>query len=322
MAAASGQHESGASMDMTPADHRDWSKGAAYLDGAFMPVAEARLPITAWGYRRSDVTYDVVSVWDGQFFRLDDHLARFHRSMAAMRFAPRETAAELRAILHRVVALSGLRNAYVAMDCFRGRPAPEVRYHPVNAPSVVAAFAVPYVWQMTPEVIARGAHMIVAATPRIPDACLDARVKNFHWADMTAALFEAEDRGADNPILLDLEGNVTEGPGFNVFCVTEGRVATPDRNVLHGVSRQTVLDLCRELGLPCEARTVPVQELRDADEIFVSSTAGGVMPVTRLDGRILGNDRPGAVSERLRALYWRKRAEGWHAEPVAYAAAG
>jgi branched-chain amino acid aminotransferase len=297
----------------------DWSAGAAYLDGAVMPVAEAKIPITEWGYRRSDVTYDVVSVWDGAFFRLDDHLRRFRASMETMRFKPRETDEDIRRILHRLVALTGLREAYVAVDCMRGRPRPDQRYHPINARSYLAAFAIPYVWLMKPEIVERGAHMIIASTPRIPDVCLDARAKNFHWADMTAALFEAEEKGADNPVLLDLEGNVTEGPGYNVFCVTNGVAATPDRNVLEGISRLSAIDLCREMGLPCELRRVPVAELREADEIFLTSTAGGILPVTRLDNRILGNDRPGPISERLREAYWRKRREGWHAEPVDYA---
>ena len=136
---------------------------------------------------------------------------------------------------------------------------------------------------------------------------------------MTRALFEAQDKGADNPVLLDLDGNVTEGPGFNVFAVTDGVVATPDRGVLEGITRLSVIQLCEKLGLRCEVRTVPLAELRNADEVFISSTAGGVMGVTRLDERILGNDRPGPVTERLHDAYWRFRREGWCCEPIDYA---
>lgn len=296
----------------------NWSAGAAYVDGDFMPVGDAKIPITHWGYRRSDVTYDVVSVWDGAFFRLDDHLRRFRRSIEAMRLTPKESDDEIRAILHEIVRRSGLREAYVAMDCLRGVPAPGQPRHPAHARCYVAAFAVPYVRLMPPEVLERGAHLIVASTPRIPDVCLDARAKNFHWADMTAALFEAQDRGADNPILLDLDGNVTEGPGFNIFCIRDGVAATPDRNVLEGISGLTALDLCAEFGVPCEVRTVTAAELRDADEVFITSTAGGIMGVSRIDGRIFGNDRPGPVTHRLTEAYWAKRQAGWHAEPVAY----
>jgi branched-chain amino acid aminotransferase len=298
-----------------------WPTGAAYIDGRFMPVAEAMIPITDWGYRRSDVTYDVVSVWDGAFFKLDDHLRRFRASMDYFRLHPSESDDAIRSIVHELVRRSGLREAYVAMDCLRGAVPAHQRRHPVNARNYLLAFAVPYVWLMPREVIERGAHLIVASTPRIPEVCVNPRAKNFHWADMTRALFEAHDRGADNPVLLDLDGNVTEGPGFNVFAVTDGVVATAARGVLEGITRQSVIELCEKLGLRCEVRTVPLAELRDADEVFISSTAGGVMGVTRLDGRILGNDRPGPVTETLHNAYWRFRSEGWCCEKIDYARA-
>jgi branched-chain amino acid aminotransferase len=296
-----------------------WREGAAYIDGRFMPVGKATIPVTDWGYRRSDVTYDVVSVWDGAFFRLDDHLRRFQASMEHFRLRPCESMDELRAVLHELVRRTGLHEAYVAMDCLRGAPKPGQARHPVNARNYLLAYAVPYVWLMPPETIARGAHLIVSSIPRIPEACVNPRAKNFHWADMNQSLFEAQDAGADNPVLLDLDGNVTEGPGFNVFAVTGGVVATPERGVLEGITRMSVIELCGKLGLPCEVRAVPVEELRAADEVFISSTAGGVIGVTRLDGRILGNDRPGPVTNRLHEAYWGMRKEGWHAEPIDYA---
>jgi branched-chain amino acid aminotransferase len=298
-----------------------WPSGAAYIDGRFMPVGEATIPVTDWGYRRSDVTYDVVSVWDGAFFKLDDHLKRFRASMDWMRLSPRESDEDISGILHELVRRTGLREAYVAMDCLRGAAPPTMRRHPANARNYLLAYAVPYVWLMPREVIERGAHLIVASTPRIPEVCVNPRAKNFHWADMTRALFEAQDKGADNPVLLDLEGNVTEGPGFNVFAITGDVVATPDRGVLEGITRLAVIQLCEKLGLRCEARTVPLAELREADEIFISSTAGGVMGVTRLDERILGNGRPGPLTERLHEAYWRFRREGWCCEPIDYARA-
>src|SRR5882762_1345973 len=97
-----------------------WPEGAAYIDGRYMPIAEAKIPVTDWGYRRSDVTYDVVSVWGGAFFKLDDHFTRFANSMAHFRLQPKESMDDLRAILHEVVRRTGLREAYVAMDCLRG----------------------------------------------------------------------------------------------------------------------------------------------------------------------------------------------------------
>ncbi|WP_460452361.1 aminotransferase class IV [Alsobacter sp. SYSU BS001988] len=302
-------------------DKLPWAAGAAYLDGRYMPIGDARIPITDWGYRRSDVTYDVVGVRDGHFFRLDDHVRRFRASMRTFRLEPRESDQEIKAILHACVALAGLRDAYVAMDCLRGRPKVGEPYHPAYARNYVAAFAIPWVSLLSEEQMRRGAHLVVANTIRIPPASVDPRAKNFHWADLTRGQFEAHDRGADLCILLDGAGNVTEGAGFNVFCVTNGRVATPDGGVLEGITRASVLEICETLGIPAAVRPVPVAELREADEIFLATTAGGVMPASRIDEHILGNDRPGPLSERICKTFWEQRAAGWHGTPVDYACA-
>ncbi|GBQ33178.1 branched-chain amino acid--2-keto-4-methylthiobutyrate aminotransferase [Gluconacetobacter azotocaptans] len=303
---------------MTDTRDTPFADGAAYIDGAFMPVRDARIPITDWGYRRSDVTYDVVGVWNGSFFRLDDHIARFRRSMQALRLDPAEDDARIGAILNECVRLSGLRNAYVAMDCLRGRPLPGQRFHPASCRNYIAAFAIPWVWVISPEVQARGAHLIIASPLRIPDRSVDPTVKNFHWGDLTQGLFEAGDRGADTCVLLDADGHVTEGAGFNVFAVIGGAVVTPDRGALEGITRASVAELCGDLGLEYCERPVTAQELRGAEEIFLSTTAGGIMPVSRIDNIVLSDDRPGPVSMRLRDLFWAKRAQGWHATPVDY----
>ena len=107
----------------------------------------------------------------------------------------------------------------------------------------------------------------------------------------------------------------------DVFCITNGTVATPRRGALEGITRRSVIELCQELGLPLEVRDIPASEFREADEIFGCTTAGGIMPVSRIEGRIMGNDRPGPLSVRLKDLFWVKRAQGWHATPVDYAAA-
>ena len=295
-----------------------WPEGAAYIDGRYMPIAEAAIPITDWGYRRSDVTYDVVSVWGGAFFRLDDHLKRFRSSMRSLRLDPPESDDDIRRVLTECVRRTGLREAYVAMDCLRGRPKPDLPRHPANCRNYLAAFAIPWVWVMSEEVQARGAHLIVAKTPRIADESVDPRVKNFHWGDLTRGLFEAADRGADNCVLLDRDGFVTEGPGFNVFAVTDGAVVTSNHGALEGITRLSVQELCGDLGMPFEIRPLPAAELREADEIFLATTAGGIMPASRIDGRIMGNDRPGPISSRLRETFWAKRKAGWHATPIAY----
>jgi branched-chain amino acid aminotransferase len=305
-------------MNAPQADN-PFTAGAAYIDGRYMPIAQAAIPITDWGYRRSDVTYDVVGVWESNFFRLDDHIRRFRSSMRKFRFEPRESDEDIKAILNRCVALSGLKSAYVAMDCLRGRPAAGMPYHPAHARNYIAAFAIPWIWVMSPEVQKRGGHLIIAKTLRIPADSVDPTAKNFHWADLTRGQFEALDREADFALLLDNDGNVTEGPGFNVFFVIDGAVVTPDAGVLEGITRKSVIEICTDLGIPAKVGKVTADEARKADEIFLATTAGGVMPASRIDGRIIGNDRPGPISTKVKDTFWAKRAAGWHATPVDYA---
>lgn len=310
----------GSQVLKSPAEN-PFAKGAAFVHGKFVPISEAKISIADWGYRRSDVTYDVVSVYHGAFFRLDDHLARFRRSMDGLRMKPKESNEDIAKILHELLRLSGLREAYVAMDCLRGAPPPGAPRHPKHAQPHIVAFAVPFAWVVPRDVsFGRGAHIITATTPRIPDACVDPTIKNFHWADLTRAAFEADDAGADNAILIDYEGRyLTEGPGFNLFLIIRGKVVTPERGCLLGVTRQSIIDLCDDLGIPWEIRHIHKEELHEADEVLLCTTAGGVMPVSRVDGKpIKAGDGPGPISCKLRDLFWEKRAKGWKATPIAY----
>ncbi len=291
--------------------------GAAFVDGDFVPIGEARLPLLDWGFTRSDVTYDVVHVWKGSFFRLDDHLDRFQRSCEQLRLDPGVGRDRMRAILMRCVRLSGLRDAYVEMICTRGVPAPESR-DPRLCRNRFLAFAIPFVWIISPERQKQGAHLIISEVPRIAPASVDPTVKNFHWGDMTRALFQAFERGGESAVLVDSDGYLSEGPGFNVFRVHEGGVTTPGGTVLEGITRASVRELCQELDIPFALKGITPGELRDADEVFLTSTAGGVMPVSRVDERILGNGRPGPLTTRIRDAYWRKHEQGWYATPVDY----
>lgn len=287
----------------------DYSQGAAWQRGAFVPVAQASVPLTDWGFLRSDATYDVVTVWDGAFFRLDDHLERFLRSCRRFRLDPGKSGEEIVAILAECVRRAGLRQAYVEMICTRGQP-PWGSRDPRQAANQFHAFAVPYVWIANEAQRQRGLHVIVSDVQRIPAASVDPTAKNYHWNDLTMGLLGALDAGGDTVLLTDAEGNVVEGPGFNVFAVRDGRLVTPAEGVLEGITRRTVIEMAAALGLPVDLRKLPAAELRGADEAFLSSSGGGVLPVTRVDGQPLGNGQPGPLSQQLAQTYW-----AWHRDP-------
>lgn len=286
--------------DQTP---NPFAAGSAYVDGDFVPVAEARIPLTDLGFIRSDTTYDVVHVWRGRFFRLDDHIDRFLGNCAALRFDIGRSRDELAAILHRLVALSGLDDAYVSFTATRG-PLPPGTRDPLACRNRLYGFCIPFMWIARPEDQEAGIDMIVASAMRTPKATFDQKVKNYQWGDLTSSMIEAGERGAKVAVLLDGEGNVTEGAGFNVFALKDGCLHTPDDGIFFGITRRTVIELSQKLNIETRVETVPVEVLRDADEVFITSTAGGVIPVRSLDGVRVGDGAPGPVATRLRSLYW------------------
>lgn len=297
-------------------------QGCAYVDGAFVAPEDAKISIFDWGFLHSDATYDVAHVWQGKFFRLDDHLDRFQASMAALRLDPGVSREQMRSIMHECVARAGLRDAYVEVLCTRGRPAPGSR-DPRTCVNRFMAFAIPFVWIADPDKQRRGVNLIVSARQRIAAASVDPRVKNYHWLDFVMGLFDAYEQGGETVVLVDADGNVTEGPGFNVFGVfarpERALLATPVSGVLEGVSRRTVIELARQAGFEVQERTLPVAELSRADEIFLTSTGGGVIAVSQLAGASIGGRAAGVfgpVTAQLQAAYWRLHEDPRYVEPV------
>ena len=230
----------------------NYSAGAAWMNGKVIPVSEAKISVFDWGLTRSDITYDVVHVWEGAFFRLEDYLDRFMVSMDKLRLDVGMNRAEIKAALIELVATSGLQSAYVSMVASRGTPQVPGTRDPRACTNHFYAWAVPFIWVIPQKVAQRGAHISVEENlRRIPPHSVDPTVKNYHWGDMTAALFNALDAGYDTTVLLDANGYVTEGPGFNIFAVIDGKVLTPRSGMLEGISRKTVLEICADIGIPC-----------------------------------------------------------------------
>jgi branched-chain amino acid aminotransferase len=277
--------------------------GCAFIEGRFVPMAEAKISVLDWGFLRSDATYDVVHVWQGRFFRLDRHLDRFHRSMQRLRLKAPYSRPLITSILAECVRRAGFEDAYVEMITTRGQ-SPTFSRDPRDAVNQFLAFAIPFGWILRPEQRAQGVHLAVSSIPRIAAQSVDPSVKNYHWLDLVMGLFGAYDAGANNVVLTDGSGHVVEGPGFNLFIVKGGTVATPDRGMLEGVTRETAMTLLAEMQMSVAAHAVSIDEVRAADEIFITSTAGGVMPVSRLDGRAVGSGGIGTVTARLIEVYW------------------
>ena len=294
-----------------------WPGGAAWVDGRYCPIEEATISVLDLGVTRSDCTYDVVHVWGGRFYRMDAHLDRFTASMARLRLDPGAGRAEIEAILHGCVRHAGLREAYVSMTCTRGRMAPGSR-DLRTARNRFYCYALPFIWVSTPDRQETGASMRVSDVVRIPSQSVDPSVKNYHWLDLDLALLEAYDHDADLVVLRDLSGAVTEGPGYNVFAHVDGRWLTPASGTLQGITRRSMIELAREAGHQVQEGRLTAEDLYRAAEVLVTSTAGGIMPVTVLDGRPVGPGAPGPLTSQLRDRYWASHEDPRYSTAVRY----
>jgi branched-chain amino acid aminotransferase len=295
----------------------EFEGGSVFIDGDWKPLSEAKISMFDWGFTRSDVAYDVATTWKGAFFRLEDHLDRFFNSLDKLRMTIPYSRAEVRQILHGCVKAGGLQDGYVAMLCTRGVP-PRGGRDPRLAQNRFYAYALPYVWIANPEKQAQGIALHVSSRIRIAPESVDPTVKNYHWLDLVMSLFDAYDRGADTSCVVDAQGHIAEGPGFNVFMVKDGVVRTPDRGVLEGISRKTAIELCGSLGIALRVEPVPAADLRRADEVFITSSGGGVLPIAKIDGQLVAGAWPGPITKRLQEAYWSLHDEPRHRDPVEY----
>ena len=297
----------------------DLSLGAAWMNGTVIPISQAKIPVMDWGLVHSDITYDVVPVIDGAFFRFDKYLARFLSSMENLHLDPGMNKRDIQAALHQMVSKSSLRDSYVAMVCSRGKPKIAGSRDPRDCENHFFAWCVPYVHIIKPEIVEQGATAWIAQNAyRIPENSVNPRVKNYHWGDFTQGIFEAKDKNYETVILLDYDGNVTEGPGFNVFAVKDKVLITPDKGVLAGVSRKTVLEMAEHLGINTSVRSLSVEELLEADEVFLSSSGGGVIPIIRVNETIFGNGASGPISVQLNETYWKWTTLEKYRDPIDY----
>jgi branched-subunit amino acid aminotransferase/4-amino-4-deoxychorismate lyase len=288
-----------------------FARGIAWIADELVPYHDARIPLRDQGFLHSDLTYDVPAIWDGRFFRLDDHLDRLEASCKKIRLQLPKPKQQIKAILFQMAAMSGIRDAFVELIITRGfKGVRESR--PEEIVNNMYLFIIPYVWVMEPAVQRTGGSAVIARTVRrVPPGAIDPTVKNLQWGDLTRAMQEARDRGALYPFLTDGDAHLTEGSGFNIVFIKDNVLYTPDRGILHGITRKSVFDAARVCGVEVRCEVVPVALAYEADEILMCTTAGGIMPITTLDGEKVKDGLIGPVTKKIWDVYW-----AMHWDPV------
>ncbi len=287
----------------------------AYVNGEYVPRDEARISIFDVGFLRGDAVFDTTSAWNGRIFKLSAHLDRLELSLRAARIPCPLSQEELRAVIIETTRRSGLRNAYIQTIVTRGEPPFGVRDLTKCRPGLIV-FAIPYVFILNPEQIRAGGRAMIASTRALPAQCLDPKIKSLSRLHFDLAMLQGKAAGMDVSLMLDLDGHVTEGPGFNVFLVKGGVLFSPPEGILMGITRQTVFELAAEHQIPAREAQLTAYDLYAADEVFLTSTAGGIMPLVEIDGHPIGDGKPGPLGQRVHGLYWALRESGRDGTPI------
>ena len=270
-----------------------------YLNGNYLPIEQAHVPVLDRGFLFGDGVYEVIPVYGGRLFRLHEHLDRLGRSLDAIRVRNPMDAAQWEAMLSRLVEDNDGSDQSVYLQVTRGAAAKRDHAFPDGAEPTVFAMSSP----LAPPDLAAGAAGIEAITLD------DIRWQNCHIKAITLLpnvlmRQQAVEQGAAEAILVR-DGRATEGAASNLFMVDRNTLITPpkDNNILPGITRDLIVELAALNGIPCLEQTVTTEQLRQADEIWLTSSTKEIMPVTRLDGETVGSGTRGPLCERMQGIY-------------------
>ena len=269
-----------------------------FLNGKFMPIEEARVPVLDRGFIFGDGIYELVPVYSRVPFRMDEHLARLERSLAAVRIRNPYSRAEWREIILQLVAKQPFEDQGVYFQVTRG-VAKRDHAFPKGVEPTVFMMSNPLV-NPQPEQVEKGGAAVSAQDHR----WLRCDIKSISLIGNCLLRQLSAEQGLAETILFR-DGKLTEASACNVFVVKRGAILSPPKSnlILPGITYDVVTELARDNGLPLEFRDVTEAEVRAADELWVSSSSKEVFPIVELDGNKIGYGRPGPVFKRMYRLY-------------------
>ncbi|MEE8151214.1 MAG: D-amino acid aminotransferase [Nitrosomonadaceae bacterium] len=269
-----------------------------YLNGSFIPIEDARISVLDRGFIFGDGVYEVVPVYSRRPFRLTEHLQRLHDSLEGIRLRNPHSDVEWRGLLERIIASNESDDQYLYLHITRG-VAPRDHAFPEDAMPTVFIMSTPLL--VSPkELLASGVSAITANDNR----WLRCDIKATSLLPNVLLRQMAVDAGAVETLLLR-DGFLTEGSASNIFVVKDKMLLAPPKSylMLPGITYDVVLELAVANDIPHEVREVSEYEIRTAQELLLTSSTKEIMPITRLDGKLVGSGKPGTIFTQLYQIY-------------------
>ena len=271
----------------------------AIVNGVLSPEKHAFVPVLDRGFLFGDSVYEVIRTRNGIPFLFDDHFERLSASSARIDMKLPLTKDELKIQIKRGLKESGFNETYIRIIVSRGISPPNINPRLAEGNTWVILFRK---LELPPkEEYENGISTHIPNIFRNDRQALDPAIKSGNYLNNILALKEALEKGAKEAIIQNREGYITEATTANVFIVENGKALTPpcEEGILHGITRKLILNMAKENNLPCAEERIPLERFLKADEIFITSTLRDILPVTKINGKPVGNGKPGPVTKKF-----------------------
>jgi branched-chain amino acid aminotransferase len=270
-----------------------------WIDGKFYNKEDAKISVYDHGLLYGDGVFEGIRVYRGKIFECEAHLRRLFDSAKAICLKCPHSAEQLKSAMEETVRTNGFSDCYIRLVITRGVGYLGLNPNKCPTPSVIIIADTIELYPQ--EMYSNGMSIITASVVRNHPNALSPRVKSLNYLNNILAKIEAADANVPEALMLNQEGNVAECTADNIFIVQDGQVLTPGTadGILEGVTRKVIIQLCQKLSIGCAEKTIQRHDLYIADECFLTGTGAEVIPVTRIDGRVIGRGQPGPVTRKI-----------------------
>ena len=269
-----------------------------YFNGKFVPKQEARTSIYDHGFLYGDGVFEGIRAYNGRVFRLDEHLDRMYDSAKAIDLTIPLSKEEMKKAIIETLKRNNLKDAYIRPIVSRGDG--DLGLDPRKCP-VPNVFIITQEWgAMYGDLYEKGLTAITVGVRRNAPEAMPPNIKSLNYLNNILAKIEANAKGGDEAIMFDVNGNLSEGSGDNIFVVKNGQIITPPAlNNLRGITRAAAIELAIKQGIKVMEINMGLFDIYTADEVFVTGTAAEIAPITKIDGRLIADGKPGKITRIL-----------------------
>jgi branched-chain amino acid aminotransferase len=273
-----------------------------YLNGRFVPKNEARTSIYDHGFLYGDGVFEGIRAYSGRVFRLDEHVERMYDSAKAIDLKIPLSKEEMKKAIIETLKKNNLKDAYIRPIVTRGDGDLGLDPRKCSKPNV---FIITQEWgAMYGDLYEKGLTAVTVGIRRNAPEALPPNIKSLNYLNNILAKIEANAKGGDEAIIFDVHGNISEGSGDNIFVVKNSRIITPPTlNNLRGITRMAAIELARRERIEVSETNIGLFDIYTADEVFVTGTAAEIAPITKIDGRLIADGKPGKITKKLMSAF-------------------